>query len=193
MHNGAGWKKQGYARDAEGHCWGGGCHCPRPPDHITICPHTHTPSRPRPASGRAALTFGTCHAAVCSVECSVSGQFFASLPYVKLRKGPERFDSGASESAPGSHGGPTATPAAGAAWCLRHLSYMDGGGGDTSLTVTVTNDRMHVSGWEFAEVGSQQDVRVMLCPGGSIQACALRPRPCSNASYRAAAWTLPLH
>ena len=43
MHNGAGWKKQGYARDAEGHCWGGGCHCPRPPDHITICPHTHTP------------------------------------------------------------------------------------------------------------------------------------------------------
>ena len=138
---------------------------------------------------------------------------------MKLRKGPERFDSGAPEPEPGPHGGPAATPAAGAAWCLRHLSGTDGGGGATSLTVTVTNNdrcdtepthalahlntplrtsahlghvfgpsrvtldawragrrgRMHVSGWEFADVGSQQDVRVMLCPGGSIQACALRP------------------
>ena len=158
---------------------------------------------------------------------------------MKLRKGPERFDSGAPEPEPGPHGGPAATPTAGAAWCLRHLSCTDGGGGATSLTVTVTNNdrcdtepthahsrtstnlyapqrtsgmhafrmqpsrvtldawragrrgRMHVSGWEFADVGSQQDVRVMLCPGGSIQACALRPRPCAKASCRHMATLYP--
>ena len=48
-----------------------------------------------------------------------------------------------------------------------------------------------MSGWEFADVGSQQDVRVMLCPGGSIQACVLRPRPCAKASCRHIATVYP--
>ena len=114
---------------------------PRPAEHIAICVHTHLPPSHTSASGRVAFTFGTRRAAVCSVECSVSGQFFASLPRVELRKGPERFDPGAEDPESGPHGGPATTLAAGAEWCLRHLSYRDGGGGDTSLTVTVTNNR----------------------------------------------------
>ena len=74
---------------------------------------------------------------MCSVECSVSGQFFASLPRVELRKGPERFDPGAEDP----HGRLATTLSAGSEWCLRHLSYRDGSGCDTSLTVTVTNNR----------------------------------------------------
>ena len=58
-----------------------------------------------------------------------------------MRRGPERFESGATEAEAEPSGGPASTPAAGAAWCLEHLSSMRGGGKDTSLTVTVTNDR----------------------------------------------------
>jgi hypothetical protein len=234
MHNGAGWKEQGCTRDAKGHCWGG--------DAPPLCPSsgpTHiSPLCPTSASGRVALTFGARRAAVCSVECSVSGQFFASLPCVELRKGPERFDPGA-EDPEGPHGGPATTLAVGAEWCLRHLSYRDGGGGDTSLTVTATNNRcddahtlaqlspprrtstrtsralatyactllhhlsslgpsrvtlsawrcgrrgrMDVSGWECAEAGTQQDLRIILCP--KPQSPSHSQSPCATASAPAA-------
>ena len=81
---------------------------------------------------------------ICSVECSISGQFFANLPSVQLRAGPERPSPPPSASA--AEG---AALVAGARWCIDRMHSLETSeqAHTQSVVLSVNGSQLSVSGY----------------------------------------------